>query len=270
MFKIATIFASLVLFATSATATQISQLERSDLAPTGKLRVGINIGNLVLTAKDPSSGKPRGIPFDLAHELGRQTGIPIEIVTFDSAGKLAEGVKAGAWDVAFLGIEPERAEHIDFTAGYAEIVATYLVPPGSPLQTIGDVDHDGVRVAISEKSAYDLVLSRSLQHAKLERIPGMPGVAGTEGAYNLFIAQKLDALAGLKPVLLGYAEKLPGSRVLDGQISTVQQAIGLPKDRTNAAKYLRKFVEDIKASGLVAKIIENNKARGLTVAPPAS
>lgn len=240
------------------------------MAPTGKLRAGINVGNVALTSKDPVSGEARGIPFDLARELGQRLGVPVEIVPFESAGKLAEGIKAGAWDVAFLGIEPERAEGISFTAPYAEIAAGYLVPAGSPLRDSADVDRDGVRIAISAKSAYDLVLSRTLKHARLERVSGTDGVPGIEGAYNRFISAKLDVLAGLKPMLATYADQLPGSHILAGQISTVEQAIGTPKDRDASIHFLQEFVEDAKASGLIAKILEKNGVRGISAAPAAN
>lgn len=265
--KLASQILLVTFFISTASAAQITVSERADLAPTGKLRIGINTGNILLTGKDPATGKPRGIAFDLAHELERQVGLPVEFVTFDSAGKLADGVKTGAWDVAFLGIEPERAEGIAFSSPYAEIIATYLVPAGSPIKTIADVDKEGVRIAISAKSAYDLVLTRSLKHAKLHRVPGVPGIPGVEGAYNLYANEKLEALAALKPVLIEYAEKQPGSRVLEGRISTVNQAIGTPKGRDAGVKFLKRFVEEAKANGLIAKTIEKNGVRGLEVAP---
>ncbi len=189
--------------------------------------------------------------------------MPIEIVPFDSAGEMADAVKTGKWDVAFLGAEPQRASEIAFTAAYAEIESTYLVPAGSPLRAIADVDRPGVRIAVASKSAYDLYLSRTLKNANLVRVPAAD-------AYETFLSQKLDALAGLRPLLLGISEKLPGSRVLDGRFNTVQQAIGTPKAREAAAKYLREFAEDVKASGLVARSIEKNAVRGLTVAPLAA
>lgn len=264
MFKTAIILASLVLLSSCATTPQISSLARSELTPTGKLRVGINFGNVLLTAKDPASGEPRGVAVDLARELGRRVGVPIEIVAFDSAGKMANAVKTGVWDVAFLAADPKRADEISFTAAYAEIESTYLVPAGSPLRTIADVDREGVRIAVAAKGAPDLFLTRNLQRARLERAPGVAG------SFKLFVADKLEALAGLRPVLMTYAEKLPGSRVLDGRFSTVQQAIGTPRGRDAGAEYLRQFVEDVKATGLVAKTIEKNGVRGLSVAPMAA
>ncbi len=269
MFKAGIAALSLVLFASCVAASEISSSTLAELAPTGKLRAGINIGNVVLTSRDPVSGEWRGIPFDIARELGRCLGVPVEIVPFNSAGKLAEGAKAGAWDIAFLGIEPERAENISFTAPYAEIAAGYLVPANSPLRNSADVDREGVRIAISAKSAYELVLNRTLKHARLEAVPGVDGMPGIEGAYDKFISEKLDVLAGLKPVLAAYADRLPGSRILDGEISTVEQAIGTLKGREAGVKFLRQFVEDIKASGLIAKTLEKSGARGISVAPAA-
>jgi polar amino acid transport system substrate-binding protein len=234
---------------------------KKELAPSGTLRVGLNYGNFLLVLKDAPDGTPRGIAPDLGRELGKRLGVPVEFVRFDAAGKLADAVKANAWDVAFLGAEPQRASDIAFTAAYLEIPVTFLVPAGSPLQTIADVDREGVRIAVAEKSAYDLYLSRTLQRAKLVRAQGI------DGSYQLFIEERLEALAGLKPRLVSDAEKLPGSRVLDGQVTGVQQAIGTPRAREAGARYLREFVDDAKRSGLVASTIESNKGRGVTVAP---
>ncbi len=264
MFKIAFGILGLFLLASCATAPSVSPAVRSDLSPTGKLRVGINFGNVLLTAKDPATGEPRGVAVDLARELGRRLGVSVEIVPYGTAGQMADAVKIGAWDVAFLGAEPQRANEISFTAPYAEIEATYLVPPGSPLRTVEDADRKGVRISIAEKSAYDLYLSRNLKHAQLVRAPNTPA------AFKLFVDDKLEAHANLKPVLLTLADKLPGSRILDGRFSVVRQAVGTPRGREAGAKYLREFVEDIKASGLVAQTIEKNGIRGLTVAPKAS
>jgi polar amino acid transport system substrate-binding protein len=191
-------------------------------------------------------------------------GFPVEIMAYESPGKLADAAKAGVWDVGFLGAEPQRANEIDFTAAYVEIEATYLVPPGSPLQSIADVDREGVRIAISEKSAYDLYLTRNLKHAQLVR------ERGADNVFRRFVDEKLDALAGLKPRLVTDQENLPGSRILDGRFTAVQQAIGTPKGRAAGARYLREFAEEVKASGLVARTIEKNNIRGLTVAALAS
>ena len=240
----------------------ISPSVRSELAPTGKLRVGINYGNPVLATRDPSTGELRGVAVDLARELGTRSGLPIEVVAFESAGKMFEAVKTGEWDVAFLAIDPGRADEIDFTAAYIEIEGTYLVPSGSPVSTIADVDRKGVRIGVSAKSAYDLFLSRSLQHAELIRAPD------PNAAFELIVARKVDVVAGVRQHLVANAKKLPGSRVIEGRFMAIQQAVGIPKGREAGARYLRDFIEDVKASGLVARALEKAGVRGVSVAPP--
>jgi polar amino acid transport system substrate-binding protein len=237
---------------------------RAELAPSGRLRVGLNYGNFLLVLKDDADGAPRGIAPDLARELGRRVGAPVEFVRYDQAGTMADAVTSGAWDVAFLAAEPARANVIAFTAAYLEIEAGYLVPPGSPIRTIDEVDRPGVRIAVANKAAYDLYLSRTLKHAELVRAEGIPG------SYDLFVAQKLDALSGLKPRLLMDVERLPGARILDGRFTAIQQGIGTPVARAAAAAYLRAFVEEIKSSGLVAQAIARHGVRGVNVAPPAA
>jgi polar amino acid transport system substrate-binding protein len=242
----------------------ISSALRSEVAPTGKLRVGINHGNPVLATRDPNSGELRGVAVDLARELGTRTGLPVELVGFESAGKMFEAVKAGAWDVAFLAVDPGRADQITFTAPYIEIEGTYLVPAGSPLRTIADVDRAGVRIGVSAKSAYDLFLSRNVQKAELVHAPD------PNAAFELIVAGKVDVLAGVRQHLVANSGKLPGSRVLDERFMAIQQAVGIPRGRDEGAKYLREFVEDVKASGLVARAIDKAGIRGVAVAPSAS
>jgi polar amino acid transport system substrate-binding protein len=240
---------------------EASQAVRSDLVRDGKLRVGINFGNALLTRRDPDPG---GIAVDLAGELASRLGVTLHIVPYESAGALADSAAKGEWEVGFLGVEPARASQIDFTAAYVEIESTYIVPSGSPLKTVADVDRKGVRIAISGKSAYDLYLTRTLKNAELVRAQGSPA------ALKLFVDQKLDALAGLKPLLISDVEKIPGARLMEGSFSSVQQAVGTPKGHDVGAKYLREFVEDVKASGLVARVMQKNGIRGVTVAPKAA
>lgn len=263
MIKIALVLVGLALVVSCATSPQVPPAALADLAPTGKVRVGINFQNLVLTRKDPATGEPGGIAVDLARELGRRLGVPVEIVPYTTAGNLAAAVKTGAWDVGFLAVEPQRANEIDFAPGYLEIETTYLVPAGSPLRAVDDVDREGVRIAVGAKGGPDLILTRTLKRAQLVRAPT------SAAASELFVSDKLDALAGTRPTLVLAAEQIPGSRVLEGRFSVVQQSVGTPKGREAGAKYLREFVEDIKASGLVAQLIEKNGARGAKVAPRA-
>jgi polar amino acid transport system substrate-binding protein len=238
---------------------QISPAARAELAPGGKLRIDLNYGNFLLVLKDGPGGEPRGIAPDLGRELGRRLGVPVEFLKYEQAGKLADAVKDGKCDVGFLGAEPQRANEIAFTTAYLEIPVTFLVPAGSKIGSIAEVDRDGVRIAVADRSAYDLYLSRHLKKAQLIRAQGI------DGSYELFVREKLDVLAGLKPRLVSDAEKLPGARILDGQITGVQQAVGTPKARAAAAQFLGAFVEDLKHSGLVKKIAAEHGVRGVVV-----
>src|SRR5207244_5014563 len=216
---------------------------KNELAPSGKLRIGLNYSNFLLVLGDDPSGDPRGIAPDLGRELARRAGLPFEFVKFDAAGKLFDAVKAAQCDVGFLGAEPQRASEMEFTAAYLEIPVTFLVPAGSPIKQIADVDREGVRVAVSERSAYDLFLTRTLKKAQLVRAKGIPA------SYDAFIEQKLEALGGLKPKLVEEQARTPGSRVLDGQITGVQQAIGGPQGRAAEGEYLREFGQEVTTSG---------------------
>ena len=235
----------------------------SDLAPTGKLRVGINYGNAILATKDPVTGEPRGVAPDLARELGKRTGLPIEFVTFEAAGKMFEAVKSGAWDVAFLAIDPMRAGEIDYTAPYIEIEGTYLVPSGTPYASPGEVDRAGVRIGVSSNSAYDLFLRRALKHAELVHAGSPPE------AFELLASGATDVLAGVRQHLAANSKRLPGSRVLDEPFMTIGQAMGIVKGRGDSVTYLREFIEDAKASGLVAGSLEKSGVTGVSIARKA-
>jgi polar amino acid transport system substrate-binding protein len=203
------------------------------------------------------------VSVDLARELGRRLGVPVELVTFDAAGKVFEALKTGAWDIAFLAIDPARAAEIAFTAPYVVIEATYLVPSDSPLRTIEDVDRDGVRVAVGNKSAYDLYLTRTLKRAQLVRVPTSPE------AIDVFLRDKLEAAAGVKQPLLQFAKTHPNVRVMDGRFMAIEQAMGTPRGREAGARYLREFIEEMKASGFVARGLERSGQGDATVAPKA-
>jgi polar amino acid transport system substrate-binding protein len=242
---------------------QITPATRAELAPSGKLRVGINHSNFLLVNPGSPHGAPKGIAPDLALELGKRVGVPVEFVSFDAAGKTADAIRDALVDAGFIASEAERASVIEFSSAYLELPATYLVPAGSAIRSLSDVDRPGIRIAISGRSAYDLYLTRTLKNAELVRAEGI------SGSLKLFVDQKLDALAGLKPGLMNDAQKLPGSRLLEGQFTAVQQSIGVPKKRSAAAQYLREFVEDAKRSGLVGQLVEKHGVKGVNVAPPA-
>jgi len=234
----------------------------ADLAPTGKLRAAINFGNPVLAVKDAATGEPRGVSVDLARELGRRLGVPVELVTYDAAGKVTEALKSGAWDVAFLAIDPVRAAEISYTPPYVVIEGYYLVPRDSLIRRNEDVDRPGIRIAVSTGSAYDLYLSRALKSATLVRTPVSDQVA------DMFIAQKLEVRAGVKQQLEADAVRIPGVRLLEGRFMVINQAMGTPRGREAASTYLRDFIEKMKASGFVAYSLARNHVEGAGIAPP--
>jgi polar amino acid transport system substrate-binding protein len=242
---------------------QVPPAARSDLAPTGTLRAGINYGNAILATRDPATGESRGVAIDLARELARRLGVTVELVAYQSVAAMVDAARTGAWDIAFCGADPARAGEISFTAPYLELDSTYLVPAGSPLRAIDDVDREGVRVAAPARAAYELFLGRSLKRARLVRTPS------AEAAVELLASGQVEALAGLRQALVGTAARIPGSRLLDGRFFAVQQAVGTPSGRDAGAQYLRAFVEEAKASGLVARAIEKTGFIGVSVAPRA-
>jgi polar amino acid transport system substrate-binding protein len=234
----------------------------AELAPTGVLRAGINLSNFLLVSGKSPAGEPEGVAPDMAREIAERLGVPVAYVPFARPGELADAAGTGVWDVGLIAAEPARAETIAFSPAYAEIEATYLVPADSPLRSIEEVDRPGVRIAIAARSAYDLWLSRHLRHAELVRSGSL------DASFEQFIADGLDALAGLRPRLLQDVDKLPGARILDGKFTAVQQAVGIAQANAAGARFLRDFVEEAKASGLVAHLIERHHVRGLSVAPP--
>jgi polar amino acid transport system substrate-binding protein len=236
---------------------------RAQLAPTGVLRAGINLSNFLLVTGRSESGEPTGVAPDMAREIATALGVPVKYVTFKSPGELGDQVGKDVWDIGLIGAEPQRAEKIQFTAAYVEIEATYMVPEGSPIKSIADVDRKGVRIAVSARSAYDLWLVNNIRNATLVQVSGL------DAAYEKFMSDKLEVLAGLRPGLLKDVEKAPGLKILDGKFTAVQQAVGTAKANVEAAAFLADFVEKAKKSGMVQGFIDRHKVKGLSVAPPA-
>ena len=235
----------------------------AQLAPTGTLRAGVNLSNFLLVTGKSANGDPEGVSPDMAAEIARRLGVPVKYVTYAQPGPLADDADADKWDIGLIGAEPARAEKIAFTAAYCEIQSTYLVPPNSPLKSIADVDKPGIRIANYGRSAYGLWLERNIRHATLVNATSI------DDSWEKFVNEKCDALSGLKPRLLSDVQRLPGARILDGQFSAVQQAIGTQKKNAAAAKFLSAFVEEAKKSGFIAALIAKHKVNGLSVAPPA-
>jgi polar amino acid transport system substrate-binding protein len=253
----------LIGMALSAGCTSQTPPGAAELAPTGSIRAALNFANNVLAIRDARGGEPAGIAVDLARELGRRLDLPVGFVTYDSASAIADAAGTGAWDIAFLAADPAREGTIAFTAPYLELEATYMVPAGSRIRTLGEVDVPGIRIAARPRSAYDLFLRRSLAHAELV----YPRDAETD--VDVLVSGRADVLAGLRHALADTAATVPGARMLEGRFASMQQAIGAPKGREAAAAYLRQFVDDVKASGFVAKLIAASGAPGVSVAPPA-
>ena len=237
---------------------------RAELAPTGVLRAAINLSNFLLVTAQSSQGDPVGVSPDIARAVADRLGVPVRYITFPSPGELADAAVEDIWDIGNIGAEPERAKTISFTAAYAEIEATYLVPAGSAIQSVAEVDRNGVRIGVYGRSAYGLWLADNIQCA--ERVI----TDSVDASFELFVEQGLEVLAGLRPRLVADAAKLPGARILDGQFTAVQQAIGCKPERTSGAQFLHDFIEEAKDSGLVADLLEKHGVMGrLTVAPPA-
>lgn len=236
--------------------SEISSEVIQDLAPAGKLRVGINLGNPVLAQGTPNA--PSGVTVDLARELGKRLGVAVEMTTVDAARKSFEALKAGTVDVIFLAIEPARAADAEFTSPYVLIEGVYLVPQDSPIKTNADVDAAGIKIGVKKGSAYDLFLTRTLKHAEIVR--------GDEGV-DIFVKEKLSAGAGVKQPVAAYAKAHPEVRLLDGRFMEIHQAMGVAKGRVAGASYLRQFIEEMKASGFVAEALQRSGQGDATVAP---
>jgi polar amino acid transport system substrate-binding protein len=235
---------------------------RVALAPTGTLRAAINFGNPILANKDAATGQARGVSVDLALELGKRLGVPVELVLYESAGKVVDGLKAGAWDIGFFAIDPVRATEIEFTSAYVVIEGAYLVPNDSAISVNDEVDQEGVRVVVGRGSAYDLYLTRELKRAKLVRAPTSPSVV------DLMTSGKFEVAAGVKQQLEADAKRLSGVRVLDGRFMVINQAMATPKGRDmTGIAYLKAFVAEMKSSGFVTRSLKLHGIEGATVAP---
>jgi polar amino acid transport system substrate-binding protein len=240
-----------------------SMQARAELAPGGKLRAAINFGNPILAVRDAASGEPRGLSVDLARELARRLGVPVELVLYSAAGKVVDGRKAADWDVGFVAIDPTRAVDMDFSAPYVIIEGSYLVPSASTIGRNEEVDRDGIRVVVGRGSAYDLYLSRELQHAKLVQAPTSPAVS------DMMMAQSFEVAAGVRQQLEADAKRIAGVRLLPGRFMVIRQAMAIGKSRPAGLQYLAAFVEEMKVNGFVASALARHGVDGVDIAPPA-
>lgn len=245
----------------SQSAQQTSELIAKVFAPGGKLRASINLGNPVLASIDPATGKAVGVSVDLATELARRLGVPLQLVVVKSAGASVDNVNQDKADVGFFAIDPKRGQEISFTKPYVLIEGFYLVRDTSPITTNDQVDQPGVTVAVGKDSAYDLFLTRELHRAKIVRIPTSPAVVQD------FLSQHLDVAAGVRQQLESDAGGVGGLRLLDQRFMVIRQAMGVPKAKGDeAAAYLSTFVDEMKASGFVAASLARHQIAGAVVA----
>ena len=233
----------------------------SELAPSGVLRVGINLGNPVIAQRDPAGGDPKGVGAALGRELARRAGVPVRFVTYETAGKMADAVRRDEWDVAFLAVDPGRAGDIGFSAPYVLIEGAYMVPRDSAFRANADVDRQGVRLGVGLKTAYDLYLSREIRNATLVRFES------SQAAIAHYLAGEVDVVAGVRQPLAAAAKANPGHRVLDESFMVIRQASGVPKARASALAYLAAFIDEAKASGFVAKALAESGVADVSVAP---
>lgn len=242
-------------------AANASKAVATELAPSGKLRAAINFGNPILATKDPVTGEPRGVSVDLARELGRRLGLPVELVTYTAAGKVVDGVRSNEWDIGFVAIDPKRAMDMDYTNPYVIIEGAYMVPQTSPIKSNADVDRAGTRIVVGAGSAYDLFLSREIRNAQLVRAPTSPLVV------DMMVKESLDVAAGVRQQLEADAKRISGLRLLEGRFMVINQAMATPKGRPTGSRYLKEFVEEMKASGFVSNALAKHRIDGAAVAP---
>lgn len=252
---------AVAMLSACATAPTAPPAARSELAPSGKLRIGLLARTSSYVTKDGPAAEMRGVAVDLGRELARQLGVPFEPVRYEVVSKMVDGAKAGEWDVAFLGFEKARTAYMDFTAAYAEVGNSYLVPAGSSIRGIGDVDKPGHQIGVAERTAQDAFLTQNIRQAQLIRVS-----SNREGA-KLLAAGKLHALAANRTLLLDYAENVRGSRILEGSIFNVVQSLAVAKGRPAGTAYAKEFIEYAKASGLVQQAIDSAGLREVNVAP---
>ena len=246
--------------AACATGPRVSPEARDEIARTGKVRAAINYGNPVLARKDPATGELRGVTVDLSRELARRLDVPVELVGYDTVAKLLAGLRGGEWDVGFLAVDPARASEVIFTAPYMEVEVTYVVPAASELKQVSEVDRAGVRIAVQERNAADLFLSRELRAATLVRTPNLAA------AFAALKSGNAEAFAANRQELTAVIAANPGYRAVDGRFTTIPHAAAVPMGRRAGASYLGAFVEEAKASGLVQRSLDASGVRGVMVA----
>lgn len=224
----------------------------ASLAPAGRLRAAINLGNGVLAQRDPKTGAVSGVIVDISTELARRLGTPIDFIYYETGGRIAPMQPVDRWDIAFLGTEQSRVANFSVTAPYLSLDGTYLVRNDSPYHGVADLDRSGVRIATALNSAYDLELSKLLKRATLVRAPT------SAAAIELFEHDRLAAAAGVRQALEDAQKSTPGVRVLPDAYMSIEQAMTMPKGREAGFRYLSDFIEELKATGFVRRALDRS------------
>jgi polar amino acid transport system substrate-binding protein len=256
------VFIALLLSACAATHAPPTPEARSALAPTGTLRGAVLLNTALQVTRSDASGELQGVSIDLGTALARRLGVSYTPVPYKSIDLLMDGAKTGQWDIAFMAIDRSREKDIDYAGPFMDVEMGYLVPASSSLKNITDVDRPGVRVVVSGTGGTDIMLSRLLKQAQLVRATGVSGLV------EALKSGKADAAAANKPTLFADTVNLPGSRVLDGRVAAAQYAIVTRKGQDAGNAYVRSFIEEAKANGLIKSVIDKAGLRGVIVAAP--
>jgi polar amino acid transport system substrate-binding protein len=232
-------------------------------APSGTLRVGINLGNPVLASEDAATKQLSGISVDIATEISKRINLPIQLIPFRSAGATVDGIKNGELDMVFVAIDPVRGADISYTPAYIQIEGAYVVKASSPLKSNVEVDVAGAEIVVGKGSAYDLYLTREIKNATLLR------AASSQAVIDDFMSGKGNVAAGVKQQLESDAKRYEGLRMLPGRFMVINQSIGISKARPDFEKttaYLSEVIAQLKQSGFVANSMQRHHIQGAKVA----
>jgi polar amino acid transport system substrate-binding protein len=233
----------------------------ADLVKVGELRVALGLGTPISAVKEPTTGELRGLALEMGRALAARMGVKLVTVIYPRTGAIIDGLRTNAWDVSFLGVDPERTAQVDFAHPHAQSDYTLLVSSASLVRNVADADQPGIRIASLRGDASDFYLSRTLKNAQLIRTDTH------EAALELVRTGGADAKASARSVLMADSTAIPGSRVLDDGFSSVSFAAVVPKGQAARLAYINDFIDDTKASGSVKRAIESVGLQGMWVAP---
>jgi len=234
----------------------MNKTTKYELSSNGILRAAINMSNFLLVTDKTKDGTPIGVSPDMAQELADKLNLQLKLIPYTTPGEIADDAENDKWDICNIGAEPQRAEKINFSAAYAEIQATYIVQSNSKINNILDVDKIGNKISVASRTAYGLWLERNMLNAELIQVEGV------DSSFNVFLNDNLDVLAGLRPKLIDDVKNIPGAKILEGQFMSVQQAIGTSIQNINSSTYIAEFVEEMKKTGFVQKLIDKHNVNG--------